>query len=128
MHNTPSAQMQSCVDDCIRCYQTCLQMAMNHCLEVGGKHVEPQHFRSMTTCAEICRTAADFMLSNSQLHAQICAVCAQVCEACAQSCEQVGDMDECVQVCRQCADSCGQMAGAAAQGLQGSQRTSAPTA
>ncbi|MGE5522421.1 MAG: four-helix bundle copper-binding protein [Rhodospirillaceae bacterium] len=120
MHNTSSAQTQKCIDDCIRCYQTCLQMAMNHCLELGGKHVEPQHFRSMITCSEICRTAADFMLSSSPLHVQTCAVCAQVCDDCARSCEQVGDMDLCVQACRQCAESCREMAGGASYGLQGS--------
>lgn len=128
MHNQPSTQMQKCIDDCIRCHQTCLQMAMNHCLELGGKHVEPQHFRSMITCAEMCRTTADFMLSSSPLHAQACALCAQVCEACAQSCEQLGDMDDCVQASRECADSCRQMAGAAAQALHGSQRAAPTTA
>ena len=39
--------MQSCIDACTKCYQTCLQTAMNHCLETGGKHVEPSHFRLM---------------------------------------------------------------------------------
>jgi hypothetical protein len=101
---------------------------MNHCLEAGGKHVEPTHFRLMINCAEICRTAADFMLSNSPLHARICAACAEVCDACAQSCEQVGDMDECVQVCRRCAESCRKMAGgASAQGFAGSTRQTAGT-
>ena len=83
---------------------------MNHCLEHGGKHVEPRHFRLMMNCAEICRTAADFMLSGSELHDKVCAVCADVCEACAQSCESIGGMDECVQACRLCAQSCREMA------------------
>jgi hypothetical protein len=94
---------------------------MNHCLESGGKHVEPTHFRLMINCAEICRTAADFMLSNSNLHARICAACAEVCDACAQSCEQVGEMDECIQACRRCADSCRKMSGvSSAHGHAGS--------
>jgi len=95
---------------------------MNRCLELGGKHVEPQHFRLMMNCAEICRTTADFMLSSSSMHARICAACAEVCEACAQSCEQVGNMQECVQACRRCATSCRQMAGMSAQGFAGSQQ------
>lgn len=127
MHNQTSAEMKNCIDDCIRCYQTCQQMAMNHCLELGGRHVEPEHFRSMIACAEICRTAADFMLGSSPFQGQTCAVCAQVCEACARSCEEVGDMDECVQACRQCAESCRRMA-AATQPLQGSSRAGAATA
>lgn len=100
------SQMQGCIDDCLHCYRVCTQTAMNHCLETGGSHVEPRHFRLMINCAEICRTAADFMLSNSDMHPQICAACAEVCRACAESCEQIGDMDECVQACRACMESC----------------------
>ena len=111
-----SQEMQDCIAECLRCYQTCKRDAMNHCLDTGGKHVEPEHFRLMTSCAEICRTAADFMLANSSLHGRTCAVCAEVCEACADSCAQVGDMDECMQACRQCAESCRKMAGAAGKG------------
>ena len=57
-----SKEMQACIDECLRCYQTCLGMASNHCLPAGGKHVEPEHFRLMMACAEICRTSAHFML------------------------------------------------------------------
>jgi hypothetical protein len=105
------SDMQQCIEECLRCYRVCTQTAMNHCLETGGRHVEPLHFRLMHNCAEICRTSADFMLSNSPLHARICGACADVCDACADSCEQVGEMDECVQACRACAQSCHQMAG-----------------
>ena len=108
-----SQEMQNCIAECLRCHQTCTRDAMNHCLETGGKHVEPEHFRLMTSCAEICRTAADFMLTNSSLHGRTCAVCAEVCEACAESCARTGDMEECVQACRRCADSCQKMAAAA---------------
>jgi hypothetical protein len=105
------SDMQQCIEECLHCYRICTQTAMNHCLETGGRHVEPTHFRLMRNCAEICRTSADFMLSNSPLHARICAACAEVCDACADSCEQLGEMDECVQACRACAQSCHQMAG-----------------
>ena len=108
-----SQEMQNCIAECLRCYQTCRQDAMNHCLETGGKHVEPEHFRLMTSCAEICRTAADFMLTHSSLHGATCAACAEVCEACAESCARIGGMEECVEACRRCADSCQKMAAAA---------------
>lgn len=62
-------------------------MAMNHCLESGGKHVEPKHFRLMMACSEICRTSVHFMLMNSAHH-----------------------MDGCVEACRLCAESCRAMA------------------
>lgn len=105
-------EMKQCAEKCLDCYQVCRESAMNHCLETGGSHVEPHHFRLMTACAEICRTAADVMLGNSELHARICAACAEVCEACAKSCEELGDMQECVKACRQCAESCRRTAGA----------------
>lgn len=113
MQHPFTQDMQNCIDECLQCYQTCTREAMNHCLEAGGKHVEPKHFRLMMNCAEMCRTAADFMLSNSALCARICAACAEVCESCAQNCEEVGDMDDCVQECRRCAQSCLQMSSAA---------------
>ena len=120
MQHQMSSRMQQCVDDCMECYRSCKQEAMNHCLETGGKHVEPTHFRLMVSCAEMCRTAADFMLSSSELHGRVCAACAEVCEACARSCEQVGDMAECVEICRRCADSCREMAGSVdAPGISG---------
>jgi hypothetical protein len=108
--NPDNPDIQQCIDECLHCYRTCMQTAMNQCLETGGQHVEPSHFRLMVNCWEICRTAAEFMMSSSPLHVQTCAVCASVCDACAESCELVGGMDECVQACRRCAESCRQMA------------------
>ena len=79
-----SQEMNSCIDDCLRCYQICLGTAMTHCLEAGGKHTQPQHFRLMMACAEICRTAAHFMLLNSPHHKHVCAECAEICQECAR--------------------------------------------
>lgn len=103
--------MQSCIEACTHCHQTCLKTAMNHCLETGGKHVEPGHFRLMLNCAGICQTSANFMLSGSDFSNQVCAVCVGICEACADSCEEVGGMDDCVAACRECAESCREMSG-----------------
>lgn len=105
-----SSDMQACIDECLRCHSVCLGMAMHHCLEAGGKHVEPMHFRLMLTCAEACQAAANFMLIGTVHHKHMCAECADVCEDCAKSCEQVGDMQECVDACRACAESCRRMA------------------
>ncbi|MGH9568542.1 MAG: four-helix bundle copper-binding protein, partial [Candidatus Angelobacter sp.] len=97
-----------------RCYQTCLHEAMTHCLESGGKHMEPDHFRLMMDCAEICQTSTNFMLSSSAFSNQVCGVCADICDACAKSCEQISGMEDCAKVCRECAESCRQMAGSGA--------------
>lgn len=111
--STPRAQavdMQSCIDACSSCHQVCLQMALTHCLERGGKHVEPTHFRLMANCAEVCQTSANLQLSGSQFSAQHCEFCAVVCEACADSCRSLDDMEECVRACEACAASCRSMA------------------
>lgn len=112
-------EMKQCIERCLECYRVCREMAMNHCLETGGEHVAPEHFRLMINCADICQTAADFMLSSSELHARICAACAEVCDACAQSCQELDGMERCVQACRQCAESCRRMASAGASRSHG---------
>lgn len=100
----------ACIDICSSCHKTCLQTAMTHCLNMGGKHVEAEHFRLMLDCAKICETSACFQLSGSKFSADICRVCAEICTACADSCEEIGEMEECVSACRACAESCTAMA------------------
>ena len=107
-HTTP--EMQQCIDNCQACHATCLGHLSQHCLEMGGAHVEPNHFRLMMDCAQICAVSVDFMLRGSAHHAHICAECAEICEKCAASCEALGDMDECVAACRACAQTCRAMA------------------
>lgn len=105
-----TAEMEECIKNCIECHRTCLELAMNHCLEMGGEHTEPARFRLMINCAEICRTSANFMLSGSDLHQLICELCAEICRRCADDCEGLDGMDECVAACRRCAETCERMA------------------
>ncbi len=105
-----SEDMTRCIELCQGCYQTCLGMAMNHCLETGGTDVEPRHFRLMMACAEIWRTAAHFMLINTPHHGTRAVNVPEICAECAQDCERIGGMDECVAMCRSCAESCRAMA------------------
>lgn len=103
---TNPEDMNRCIESCLSCYKTCLSTAMNHCLEAGGKHVEPAHFRLMMACAEICRTSAHFMLINTPHHKHTCRECAEICTECAADCQRIGGMDECVAACRYCAEDC----------------------
>lgn len=105
-----SPDMRACIDACLDCYKACLSTSMHHCLEVGGEHTEPKHFRLMAACAEICRTSAHFMLVGSDHHRHVCRECAEICTECAEDCERLGGMDECVHACRRCAESCRKMA------------------
>lgn len=120
-----SAELNECIRVCLDCYRTCQQTAAVHCLELGGKHIEPQHFRLMLSCAEVCRTAAALMLNNSPQHHLQCAVCAEICRQCAESCREIGDMGECVAACEACEESCQRMAasggGQAVTGIKGEQ-------
>ncbi|MCA1366392.1 four-helix bundle copper-binding protein [Bradyrhizobium sp. BRP14] len=103
-------RMQECLENCLVCYRVCLSTAMSHCLEAGEEHTEPPHFRLIMACAEICRTAAHFMLIGTPHHRHLCRECAEICSECAADCERIGDMAECVEACRRCAESCRQMA------------------
>lgn len=107
-----SEELKQCVEECGNCRDVCLSMAANHCLEKGGDHVAPDHYRLMLDCSEICATCANFMLRNSPRHELTCGICAEICEQCADDCERVGDMEECVKACRSCAKSCRRMSGA----------------
>lgn len=109
MHHM-SGDMQDCIQACQECHATCLSMAMNHCLEVGGRHAEPRHMKLMLACAEICRTAAGFMAIGTEHHKHVCRECAEICRECAASCREVGGMDDCVEACLRCAESCERMA------------------
>jgi hypothetical protein len=94
------------------CHDICLQ-TLSHCLDRGGEHSKPEHIILLLDCAEICQTAANFMLRDSELHARVCAVCAEVCDRCAQDCERLaaGDdmMKRCADTCRHCAEACREM-------------------
>ncbi|QEI12334.1 four-helix bundle copper-binding protein [Cellvibrio japonicus] len=105
-----NAMHSDCADICSSCAETCYSTALNHCLPMGGKHVEPEHFKLMLNCAKVCETSACLQLSGSPFSAQLCKVCAEICVACANSCEAVGDMEDCVAACRKCAESCREMA------------------
>ena len=113
MHQVMSQAMKECIKACGTCHDLCLSMAMRHCLRRGGEHVAPEHFGLMRDCAEICQTAANFMLAGSHHHQRMCSVCAAICEACAKSCSALDDMQECVAACEHCAQTCRQMAAAA---------------
>lgn len=102
--------IEDCIRECLDCHRACLEHASTTCLEQGGEHVAPEHFRLMMSCAEICRTAADLMMVRSAHHAIVCAACAEICEACAKSCDKLG-MKECAEACRRCAASCREMSG-----------------
>ena len=118
---TLDADMQQCVEECLRCQQVCTT-TVSYCLTNGGRHADAEHIVTLLDCAEICGTSASFMLRGSHAHTSTCAVCAEVCRACAESCERMGDdevMVACAEECRRCAESCDRMAGTPATHTRG---------
>jgi hypothetical protein len=109
MHH--DASKRECIKLCQDCCTECERTLFGYCLPTGGKHAEAEHIKLMADCVEVCQTAANFMIRDSEFHQSICAACADVCEACARSCEQLdGDeMKRCADICRRCAERCREM-------------------
>lgn len=105
-HHSANPNLEECIQHCLHCHHICLETAMSRCLPSSGQDTGQEHFRLMMTCAEICQTCANLMLSGSDLHPLICGVCAEVCRRCATSCKTMGGMEECVRACEACAASC----------------------
>ena len=105
------AQMEHCVENCQDCHRMCSE-TVTHCLEMGGQHAEPSHIRLLLDCAQICHTSADFMIRTSDLHGEVCGVCASICERGAHECERFSEdfMRICAELCLRCAESCRMMA------------------
>jgi hypothetical protein len=106
-----SEDMRQCMESCWKCRHECHTALFNHCLVMGGKHVEAEHIKLMTDCIQMCQIAADAMARQSPMHAEICAVCADICDACAESCEGIDspEMSHCAEICRKCANDCREM-------------------
>ena len=104
--------LRKCTELAWACRHECQTILFNHCLEEGKTHLDPTHVKLMADCIEVCQTAADAMVRQSPMHAEICRACADICDACAQSCEAIPDCEEmkrCADICRQCATSCREM-------------------
>jgi hypothetical protein len=98
--------MRYCIEQCLACYRICHGSAMTHCLERGGEHPEPQHFRLMMACTEMGRSCAHILLLNSPLYRPACRACAEICAQCAHNCDRLGEMSERANACRHCAEAC----------------------
>jgi hypothetical protein len=75
--NQFSSETRHCIEEAWRCRALCLATAMTECLERGGEHVRPQHFRLLMDCVSACQFAADLMAHKSQFHREACALCAR---------------------------------------------------
>jgi hypothetical protein len=119
MHLQPKTQsVEECLRICQGCHEIC-QDAIDHCLRMGGEHVEADHMRLLADCAEICNVSQNSMLRSSATSLDLCRSCAEICDRCAASCERfTGDahMQACARECRACAEACRRMVGGMSHG------------
>lgn len=104
--------MDRCIQDCIESHRACLE-TVGHCLSKGGRHAQPEHIRVLMDAAQICQTSADFMIRQSDLHAEVCGACAEVMSRCAEACARMADdeqMKRCEESSRRTEESCRRMA------------------
>jgi len=108
-----SQRVDECVQNCMDCYRVCLAM-VPHCLHRGGVHASQEHITLLMECAELCQVSARLMLLQSNIHFDVCRVCAKACEHCADNCRSMASGDakmlNCAEVCTRCAKSCAGMA------------------
>lgn len=103
------SDLDQCIENCLDCYRQC-ELALTNSYKQELER-ESDHLILLSSCAEICRTSAKFMLLESPFHGETCSVCSNVCLACADSCEELDDdsLKSCILACRKCAESCAEM-------------------
>lgn len=101
-----SDEMEECVRDCLNAHRVCVDTLV-YCLERGD--LAGRLARELLDCAEMCETAAHFLLRGSELHPRACALCAEVCAVLADACDEFADDPQlrvCADACRAASASC----------------------
>ena len=103
--------MEACIEACLNCHAVCT-MTAQYCLMQGGELASADQVGMLLDCAEMCQTAANFMLRGSPYHAITCSACAVLCHACADACREFDDEElaQCAEMCASCAEHCEAMA------------------
>lgn len=103
-------KLADCADECNRCY--------NACLENERTEELLRALRLCRDCSRICRTASDFVSSESELADEILKACAKACRLCAESCsnheEHEQECKPCAEICRECEEACNTYTGVSA--------------
>jgi hypothetical protein len=102
-------QIELCLLNFLDRHHRICRETITYCLFKGGEYTTEKLIRLLQDCAEICQTAANFMIRNSDILPAICNACAEVCLKCAEACEGLREdylMEACAEACRQCAEFC----------------------
>jgi hypothetical protein len=77
-----SPQIHECINTCLDCFHVCWE-TINTCT---GQGLHAHLIKALTTCAELCQTAAKFMALGSPLHPRACELCAEACRQASKEC------------------------------------------
>ncbi len=101
--------MQTCIDACGNCHQTCRRTLATINWSSGGSKAHPA-FQVLLECSDLCELSVKLQLAQSPYSERLCILCAEACRECERQCNESGVADECAEACRLCAESCEAMA------------------
>jgi hypothetical protein len=97
MSERQDPRLRDAVTDCIDAYATCKE-TIAYSLEDGGELADARLIVTLLSCSDICRTTAEFIVTEADLASDSCQFCAVVCERCAARCDQWPE-DEQMRLC-----------------------------
>jgi hypothetical protein len=99
-------ETKECITALQACHAACLQFATFDCLEGGILQVEANRIRLMLDCAEICQTAANFLIRDSDHYLRVCREAAVICEDLSSVCCKITTMKRVLVACNNCVSAC----------------------
>ena len=109
---TTEAFADSDRDGCIRAFQRaheeCLS-ALAHCMDRPALETSGDLYQCLLDCADLCRTAADFLSRASKLSSKICVLASAACDDLVTACRRHADdarLREVSRTARQTAGAC----------------------
>jgi hypothetical protein len=89
---------------------TACEYCSDACLNEENIKMLADCIRNDRDCADICRTALNYISRDSQHAGTVIEICARICSDCADECEKHADHHDhcryCAEVCRRCEEEC----------------------
>ncbi|MEC3919883.1 hypothetical protein [Nocardia sp. CDC160] len=100
--------LQSAVNALLGAHRACCRQALDS-IDAGGKHATRTHLAQLLDCADITRTAGDFLERQSTWSSALCELAAEACARTADSCDRL-DEHACAKACRTASNLAASMA------------------
>lgn len=98
-------EAERCIDALQACYAVCMRSVSYGYVKESGP-LQEEHVRLMIDCAEMCQTAANFLIRESDHYLRICREAAEICKDLVSSCEGVDGMEGILSICDECVSAC----------------------